>query len=380
GELWELLPEPTSDELEARLERELKRAIASMAESIAGGDTTKGAARVLGELKKIQRARHDGRLPWEAWPRLAAVSPGKKSQGCVEALQTVALRYQEHPRFQGDLCRFIQGAYNTAQRALEAYEAWKQAHGLVDYIDMLSLALDLLEDTAIREDLSERLRLAVVDEFQDTSPIQLALFVRLHRIAGHSIWVGDRKQCIFEFAGADPRLMKQVLGWAERAGGSSRQLDENHRSRPELVRFCNEVFTRALEAYGYTPHEVLVTARRTEAPEQQELPVLGCWQLLARNQGQAAACLARGIQQLLQDPDATPIVGRQSGSVRPLRAGDVAVLVRANEEARTLASELSLRGIRAAIARPGLLGTPEGILVAAGLAFLLDERDRTALS
>src|SRR5690606_31489287 len=117
SELLELLPEPTSDELDARLERELTRAIASMAESIAGGDRTKGAARVLGELKKIQRAMHDGRLPWEAWPRLAAVSPGKKSQGCVEALQTVALRYQEHPRFQDDLCRFIQGAYNTAQRA-----------------------------------------------------------------------------------------------------------------------------------------------------------------------------------------------------------------------------------------------------------------------
>src|SRR5690606_33664975 len=220
------------------------------------------------------RGMHDGRLEWGAWPRLAAVAPAKKSQQCVEALRAVALRYQEHPRFHSDLRRFIEGAYSSAQQALEAYEAWKQAHGLVDYIDMLSLALDLLEDPDIREDLTERLRLAVVDEFQDTSPIQLALFVRLHQIAGRSIWVGDRKQCIFEFAGADPRLMQRVLRWTEREGGTASQLDKNYRSRPELIRFCNEVFTRALARHDYTPHEVAVAAHRTEEPEQSELPVL----------------------------------------------------------------------------------------------------------
>lgn len=380
-ELLALLPPPVADtDLDARLERELERAIEAVAEAIASGDTTKGTTKVLGELKAIQRGLHGGRLGWEAWPKLAAVSPAKKSEACVEALRTAALRYQEHPRFHRDLRQFIEGVFQTAQQALETYEEWKRARGLVDYTDMLALALDLLDEPSIRDDLSDRLRLAVVDEFQDTSPIQLALFVKLHQLAGRSIWVGDRKQCIFEFAGADPRLMQQVLRWAAQQGGTTRQLETNYRSRAELVRFCSHVFSQALSGYGYAPREVTVGAHRTEAPEQQVLPVLGRWQLVAKSQPLATVCVARGVQRLLQDPAATPIVDRQTDEVRELRPGDVAILVRTNAEARTLATQLSLRGVRAAIARPGLLATPEGLLVTAGLAYLLSDRDRAAMA
>ena len=78
---------------------------------------------------------------------------------------------------------------------------------------MIDLALSLLEDDEVAREIAARMRLVAVDELQDTSPLQLALFARLHRLAGRSVWVGDWKQCIFEYAGADPGLMEAVAAW-----------------------------------------------------------------------------------------------------------------------------------------------------------------------
>ena len=77
-------------------------------------------------------------------------------------------------------------------------------------------------------------------------------------------------------------------------------------------------------------------------------------------------------------PAATPVVDRTTKEVRAVRPGDIAVLVATNAEASTLADALHARKIRAAIARAGLLATPEGVLVDAALRSLLDEGDSLA--
>ena len=62
------------------------------------------------------------------------------------------------------------------------------------------------------EVISEEFDLLVVDEFQDTNPIQLALFIRLAALVKHgAVWVGDVKQAIYGFRGSDPALMDAVL-------------------------------------------------------------------------------------------------------------------------------------------------------------------------
>ncbi|MBC7052027.1 UvrD-helicase domain-containing protein, partial [Salmonella enterica subsp. enterica serovar Enteritidis] len=85
--------------------------------------------------------------------------------------------------------------YDAARVGLAGYEAWKKERRVVDYVDMVSGALDVAHHPRVSVELADRLRFVVVDEFQDTSPIQLALFLRLHMLAGRSVWVGDRKQC-----------------------------------------------------------------------------------------------------------------------------------------------------------------------------------------
>ena len=54
-----------------------------------------------------------------------------------------------------------------------------------------------------------------MDEFQDTSPLQLQLFTKFAELVEKVVWVGDSKQAIYEFRGTDPELMKAVAAHVE---------------------------------------------------------------------------------------------------------------------------------------------------------------------
>ncbi|MBX3219769.1 MAG: UvrD-helicase domain-containing protein [Labilithrix sp.] len=372
--LLALLPHAEADatELDSALARELDAAVTALTRS---NDGRKNTADALTELERARKRLADGELRWSGWAKLATVAPSKACAGCVEDLRAVAARYEAHPRLHDDLRRTTRAVFGAARAGLVAYQDWKKERRVVDYVDMLDGALSLVEHPRVRAELARRLRFVVVDEFQDTSPIQLALFVRLHSLAGRSVWVGDRKQCIFEYAGADPILMDTVAGWVEREGGARDRLGDNHRSRPELVEACSELFAAALARHGFAREEVVVRARRPAHEGLAQLPPFGLWALDVANKDDDAEAVAEGVRRTLETPHTTPIVDRASGEVRPVRPGDIAILVTTNAWAAELAVALHARGVRAAIARAGLFETPEGTLVDASLRWLLDESD-----
>ncbi|MGV8677625.1 UvrD-helicase domain-containing protein, partial [Pseudomonas aeruginosa] len=104
---------------------------------------------------------------------------------------------------------------------LDAYEQAKKALGAVDFSDQEVLLLRALKTkSTVREVLAAELDLIMVDEFQDTSPLQLALFVELAKLAKRSVWVGDPKQAIYGFRGTDASLITGVLGAIKDWGGT----------------------------------------------------------------------------------------------------------------------------------------------------------------
>ncbi len=372
--LLALLPRAVGDgrALEVALGAELERAQAALAK-----DTTKITMEAADTVRKARRALSDGELRWSTWQKLAGLTTSKPSAPLVRELQVAAARYGEHPRLHEELQAATLAVFDAARAGLDAYRRWKRERRVVDYVDMLDGALDLLEHPRVRAELGKRLQLVVVDEFQDTSPIQLALFVRLHALAGRSLWVGDRKQCIFEYAGADPILMDAVAGWVERDGGARDRLTENRRSRPELVEACSELFAEAFLRHGLARDEVVMRAHRTPEEGLAALPPFGVW-TLASKKADSAEAIAEGVRRMLDAPGDYPVLDRQTREVRPVRAGDVAILVVTNEHARLVAEALHARGVPAALARAGLLGTPEGTLADAALRWLLDESDAHA--
>ncbi len=375
--MYQLIGPSASDG--ALMERDLAAAIDDALSAIGrSNDRTKTTQNATQRLERCKRQLGRGCLRWSEWNAIVNLSPAKASLPLVSDLQQIAAQYERHPRFRSDIRGLCESVFEAAAVGLQAYADLKARRGLVDYIDMIDRTLTALDRPTIETEIRERLRLLVVDEFQDTSPVQLALFARLHTFGGRSVWVGDQKQCIFEYAGADPGLMDSVSEWASQNGGRRETLGRNYRSRPELVDAVSDIFTAAFAVQGQSRDEVATTAARTAASEQAALPPFGVWRLQREKGGLEHEALANGIEQLLSAPQDTPIVDRSSGDVRPLRAGDLAVLVASNREAERLASSLATRGIPSSLPRTGLMKTPEGSLLDAALRFLVDRRDTLA--
>lgn len=371
--LRELLPSPATDG--AALERGLEAAITRAVRQLeASGDETKRTADAIALLRSSARSLRTGRLPWSQWAKLTRLDPAKKLQALAEPVREAAATYETHPQFTCRLTALVERIFEAAQVGLAAYADWKAQRGLLDYVDMIDRALEVVAAAEVEAELRERLKLLVVDEFQDTSPIQLALFMRLHALCGRSVWVGDRKQCIFEYAGADPALMDSVARWTLQSGGQGERLEHNYRSRPELVQLTSSLFAAAFVAQGYAAEEVVTSPARPTHAALEPLPPVGLW-WLEGNDAQALAC---GVARLLQVPEQTPVLDRATGIPRPVRPGDIAVLVYSNAEAAKVSLALKALGIASVLPRVGLLVTPEGTLVSAALRFLVDARDTLA--
>ena len=103
-----------------------------------------------------------------------------------------------------------------------------------------------------------------MDEFQDTSPLQLAIFLKLSLLSNEAIWVGDTKQSIYGFRGAEPRLMQAII---EEQGGIKTEdiLSDSWRSRPDLVNMTNCIFTRAFQ--NLPSEQIILRPKIEDTPE-----------------------------------------------------------------------------------------------------------------
>ncbi|MCW5889584.1 MAG: UvrD-helicase domain-containing protein [bacterium] len=365
---------------DAALDRELRDAVESALAALpAPGDETKATRDYGDELRAVLVSLRRGEaLPWSTWARLGKAEPGRKSQASSAPVRLTAARHAEHPRLRDDLTRYVTQVFELAARSLDTYQAWKRERGLVDFVDQEALVLGLLGRAEVRAVLAAELDVTFVDEFQDTSPIQLAVFLELARLARRSVWVGDPKQSIYAFRGADPLLMDAVVGAAGRVDPAD-ILARSYRARPALVAWTSELFAGAF-GERWPRERIVLDPVRDEAAG---LPVpLQTWVLPAKNTEGESAALAAGIAVLLGLRDEPPVhvVDPATGAVRVARPGDVAILCRTNDSCAEVAAALERAGMRAALARAGLLRTPEAILTLAAMKLLLDAHDTLALA
>ena len=374
-----LLPKPLSKKSGEDLDEELFAALGKAAEDLStGGDGTKKTKAVLDTLKGIYRRHYSAStLSWADWERLRKLAPAVKSREAVEPVVEAAALHPAHPRFQQDIKELISLIFSCSAEAMEAFAAYKKSQGLIDFVDQEALSLRLLGKKEVRETLEEALDVLFVDEFQDTSPIQLALFLEFAKIAGKTIWVGDQKQSIYGFRGTDPMLMDSVIEELIPVEKFT-VLGHSWRSRPELVRFTSTLFAEAFKTLGVPEEMVRLSPKREDHPDASE-PIL-IWGLDARNIPDEARALANGVVDLIERAQEFQIHDKETGMWRPLRGGDVAVLCRTNHKCSQAAEALEECGLRAAISGPGLLSRPECILSLAALRYLVDPGDTVAVA
>ena len=373
----------------------LAAALVTAARAIEGGaDTTVGTARYVELLRSSLRDLGRGRLRWGDWAKLSTNVPTKKSVVHAAGVRAAASRHIEHPRLRADMHRMIRLLFRVASDGLTAYQEHKRERGVIDFVDQETLALQLLRREEIRAELAGQINLVLVDEFQDTSPIQLAIFLELASLARESIWVGDPKQAIYGFRGTDPALMDaaiesltsttvnpDLVDDAARAvsGGRVETLGTSYRSRPELVGLTSEIFARAFAHHGMPEERTRLQPDLTVEPNGLGRPI-EYWPLDLpggrRNATTRASALAAGVRDLLGRGNL--VRDRDSGAARPAQRADVAVLCRTNKQCQEVAEALGALGVAAVVPRMGLLDTAEGQLLVAGLRLWVDPGDALA--
>ena len=278
----------------------------------------------------------------------------------------------------------------------------KRAAALLDFDDLIFAARDLLRDhDEVRQALAKRFSHVLVDEFQDTDPLQTEIFWRLcgeppadedgddwtafALRPGALFLVGDPKQAIYRFRGADiAAYVTAREAFRAQAAKGVLSIATNFRSCAPIMEHVNERFEVPLsEEKGQPGFQALdpFLPKRAKGPSVAALVIA-----VADENGKASAPRQRdGEAEAVADMCARLIGSEQirdpkSGEQRPCRAGDIALLAPTGSELWRYEEALEQRGIPVATqAGKGLYRRQEIQDLIALTRVLADQRDRLAL-
>ena len=150
------------------------------------------------------------------------------------------------------------------------YTALKQQQGSYDFHDLLLRCRDVLKSERIAGYYRDQFTEVMLDEAQDTNALQLSL---LDRFARRCFIVGDTKQSIYRFQGANVEVFSHLVTRAQDpadAASSTQALTSNYRSRGEILDYVNDLFsTPALLGAGI---ESLTTGRESQRESDDDRP------------------------------------------------------------------------------------------------------------
>lgn len=219
---------------------------------------------------------------------------------------------------------------------LDSYQAMKRERKLVDWEDAVALATGMFRsEPQLLEQFRQQYRFFTVDEYQDISPLQQALLETWLDDREELCVVGDPRQTIYSFAGANPEFL---LGFSERFPAANVfELNRNYRSSIEIVDYANRILG---------PDQVA----------QRPLSSRPKFVEYSNSLSEAQAIAAR-ISNLIRDGG---------------EPGEMAVLVRSNHQIDTLETELVEKGIAIQVRGAGrFFAKPEVVQAMQALRALL---------
>ena len=262
-------------------------------------------------------------------------------------------------------------------KALRHYENYKRKHDQLTFDDMINRVGDALEDRDFVSAVTARFKAGIIDEFQDTDPVQWKIF---HDIFENStlFLVGDPRQAIYKFRGGD---IEAYLAARKTVPEDRRYtLTTNYRSCGPLIREVNRWFGE--HASGFAHPDIRLPEIgipedpqfRTDpllvdgAPDASPLKIVEC------ENAALTDTAADAVLSLLTSDRTTLPDGKK------LRPKDIAVLVRGWENARNIREKLSDRNIPCAMCKTGnVFRTSSAEHLQTVLTGILDASDQAAV-
>ncbi|MFT3853364.1 MAG: UvrD-helicase domain-containing protein [Ilumatobacteraceae bacterium] len=248
-------------------------------------------------------------------------------------------------------------------------ERRKRSLRILTYDDLLTRLEAALRDPAAARRLGRRFDVVMVDEFQDTDPVQWDVLRRAFvEVPGSTlVLIGDPKQAIYAFRGADVHTYLDAVGKA----GAVATLDRNWRSDGPLVTAYDELFAGMALGHPDIRYRPVRAAAANERPRLRDAPSDAAlrvrlverddghveltrqgWAMAASARREVAADVAADIVELLSSKAAlvTRDAGGDDTDARPVGPGDVAVLVPTHREMTAVREALDAAGVPAVVA------------------------------
>jgi ATP-dependent helicase/nuclease subunit A len=257
-----------------------------------------------------------------------------------------------------ELCQ--RALIELADRAIEQFEKLKNHNQKVDFDDLIDRTHALLSNdkkvSQARKHYNATIHAILVDEFQDTNKRQAELLSRLVGENARLFLIGDDKQSIYRFQGAE---VKTFNDWKDRLGGDSNcglllSLTRSFRSHPSIVCFVNTIFEKhfasASQPARFEARHQSLVASRTE-PGHQNVEVL-----LSVNEKDSDSKLSSAQSKELESQavaawildkvtGGAPVLDKELRIERPIQFADFAVLVQNNSDFAPIEMALADAGI-----------------------------------
>ncbi|MFO7667245.1 MAG: exodeoxyribonuclease V subunit beta [Desulfobacterales bacterium] len=234
----------------------------------------------------------------------------------------------------------------------------KKSRNIQYYEDLLTRVRDALVNSRGNPDLAIEIRrkykAALIDEFQDTDPVQYEIFLNLFGFKENVLFIiGDPKQAIYSFRGAD---IFSYINAASKAGSKS-TLTENWRSVPGLIDAVNTLFSDLKKPFIFDDIAFYKGVSRY-AEEYRDKDVFShapftLWHLFSDEYTENNKSIKKDVaEKVISESIASEILHlleRDNGAEENIRAGEIAILVRTNNQAQKVKTSLSKRRIPSVI-------------------------------
>jgi len=188
-----------------------------------------------------------------------------------------------HENVEYELAVFGKKILYFFEAALNEYAEKKREGGYLDYEDILLYAQKILENDYVREELSEKYKYIMIDEYQDTNELQYRIFLPIldYLKKGNLFVVGDEKQSIYMFRDAELEIFSRTKNDIKEENPDNKllKLPDSFRMSANLCLFTNYVFknlfSNPLPAYNEVEHSDLVCARSTDITGSVEILIAG---------------------------------------------------------------------------------------------------------